>query len=68
MSEPTLTYDKTARKGVITFPNGHRLTVANVDEDKANDFFRKHAAEFHKRDCVLHTSACMETRENSNGG
>ncbi len=62
MSEPRLTYDATTRKGVIEFPNGHRLTIGNVDEDKAKEFFIKHAAEFAKRDCVLHTSACFEVR------
>lgn len=67
MSEPVLTYDKAARKGVISFPNGHRLTISNVDESKAKDFFEKHAQEFMKRDCVLHTSAGFETRGEANG-
>lgn len=62
MTEPTLAYDETARKAVIEFPNGHKLTVGNVDEDKAKQFFAKHAKEFEKRDCVLHTSACFEVR------
>lgn len=63
MSEPKLSYDAAARKGVITFPNGHKLTIGNVDETKAKDFFDKHAAEFMKRDCVLQTSGCVVTRE-----
>lgn len=62
MSEPTLSYDGAARKAVIEFPNGHKLTVGNVDETKAKAFFAKHAREFEKRDCVLHTSACFEVR------
>jgi hypothetical protein len=67
MTEATLTYNKDTREGVITFPNGHKLTVGNVDEAKATDFFKKHAAEFQRRDCVLHTSAGFETRDGSNG-
>jgi hypothetical protein len=67
MTEPTLTYDAATRKGVIAFPNGHRLTIANVDEGQAQAFFKKHAAEFQKRDCVLHTVACIETRSGANG-
>lgn len=55
MTEPTFRYDKEARKGVITFPNGHELRIGNVDEAQAQAFFEKHAAEFMKRDCVLHT-------------
>lgn len=67
MSEPVLTYDKTTRKGVIAFPNGHRLTIANVEQEKFDDFARKNAAEFQRRDCVLHTVAGFETRDVSNG-
>lgn len=67
MSEPTLTYDAKTRKAVIAFPNGHRLTVGNVDEAKAQDFFRKHVAEFARRDCILHTVAGFETRSNTHG-
>jgi hypothetical protein len=66
MSEPTMTYDETARKASIAFPNGHRLTVSNVDRKQAEDFFLKNAAEFMKRDCVLHTSAGFETRGAAN--
>lgn len=67
MSEPVLAYDKDAKRGVITFPNGHRLAIGNVDEDKAKEFFGKHAAEFMRRDCILHTVAGFETRDVSNG-
>lgn len=62
MTEPTFRYDKDARKGVITFPGGHELRIGNVDEPKAKEFFDKHSAEFMKRDCVLHTTACIEVR------
>lgn len=62
MTEPTLTYDAATRKAVIEFPNGHKLKLGNVDEAKAKQFFEKHAKEFEKRDCVLHTSACFEVR------
>jgi hypothetical protein len=65
--EPTFAYDEQARKGVITFPNGHQLTIGNVDRAKAEDFYARHAAEFMKRDCILHTSACFETRSEANG-
>lgn len=67
MNELKLSYDKATRKGVISFPNGHRLTISNVDEDKAQEFFRQHAPEFQKRDCVLHSTACFETRSAANG-
>lgn len=62
MSKPTLAYDKEQRRAVIEFPNGHQLKIGNVDEAKAQEFFEKHAEEFQKRDCVLHTSACFEVR------
>ena len=62
MSEPTFEYDEQARKAVISFPNGHSLRVAGIDKEKAEEFFRKHAAEFAKRDCVLHTSSTFEVR------
>jgi hypothetical protein len=67
MTEPTLSYDKATRKGVITFPNGHRLTVSNVDQEKAEDFFKRHAPEFQKRGCILHGAGAFETRETPNG-
>ncbi len=62
MSEPTLHHDAESRVAVITFPNGHKLTVKNVDKAKADDFFARHAKEFEKRDCVLHTSGTFEVR------
>lgn len=62
MTEPTLAYDAATRKAVIEFPNGHKLTVGNIDEQKAKDFFARHAKEFEKRNCVLHTSSCFEVR------
>ena len=62
MSDPTLEYNEADRIGVITFPNGHKLRVKGVDKTKADEFFQKHAKEFQKRDCVLHTSACVEVR------
>jgi hypothetical protein len=67
MNEPQFAYDAATRKGVISFPNGHKLTIGNIDEVKAKAFFQKHAAEFMRRDCILHTSACFETRGASNG-
>lgn len=67
MSEPKFSYDAATRECVITFPNGHKLTIGGVDEAKAKSFFEKNAAEFMRRDCVLHTVAGFETREVSNG-
>jgi hypothetical protein len=67
MNEPVLTYDAKTRKGVIAFPNGHRLAIGNVDQAQFDEFARKNAAEFQKRDCVLHTVAGFETRETANG-
>jgi hypothetical protein len=34
---------------------------------EGEEFFAKNAAEFQKRDCVLHTVAGFETREQANG-
>ncbi len=65
MSEPTMKYDGTSRSAVIEFPNGHKLRIGNVDEAKARQFYEKHAKEFQRRDCVLHTSACVEVRANA---
>jgi hypothetical protein len=62
MNEPTMTYDAAARKALIEFPNGHKLRVGNIDEEQAKAFFEKNAKEFERRDCVLHTSACIEVR------
>lgn len=62
MSEPVLTYDKDAKRGVIVFPNGHKLAIGNVEQEKFDEFARKNAAEFQRRDCVLHTVAGFETR------
>lgn len=62
MTEPTLEYDESQRVGTISFPNGHKLRVKNVDQAQAETFFKKHATEFAKRDCVLHTMGSMEVR------
>jgi hypothetical protein len=62
MNEPTLDYDEGQRVGTISFPGGHKLKVRNVDREQAQTFFKKHSAEFARRDCVLQTSACIEVR------
>jgi hypothetical protein len=62
MSKATLSYDSAQRKATIEFPNGHQLKIGNIDEAEAQEFFTKHAEEFQKRDCILHTSSCIEVR------
>jgi len=62
MSDIDMTYDRPTRKAVITFANGRRLTLADVSEEQAKDFVARHAPEFERRDCVLHTTGGFEVR------
>jgi len=55
MSDIKLDYDVTAKKGTLTFANGRRMTLAGVTLEQAQAFHKRHAEEFAKRDCVLHT-------------
>jgi hypothetical protein len=50
-----LAYDAGQKRAVLTFPNGRQLAVGNVTEEQAKDFKARHAGEFQKRDCTLHT-------------
>lgn len=65
--EITLAYDAGARRAVLTFPNGRTLAIGCVTEEQAIEFKEKHAAEFQRRDCVLHTGGEFLTREQRNG-
>jgi len=58
----SMTYDGETKKATITFPNGRRLTLSDVSEEQANDFVARHAPEFERRDCVLHTTGGIEVR------
>ncbi len=58
-----LSYDATKKRGVLTFPNGRQIAIDNVTEDQARSFKERHAPEFMKRDCVLHTVDGHFTRE-----
>lgn len=60
-----LAYEAEKKRGVITFPNGRKLTLAGVTEEQAKNFVARHAEEFQRRDCVLHTS--LETRSADHG-
>lgn len=62
----SLAFDAGKGRAVLTFPNGRTLTVDGVNEEKANEFLRKHAAEFQKRDCCLSTVDGSFTRESGN--
>lgn len=63
MSEQiAMSYDGATRKAVITFSNGRKLTLADVSEDQATNFVSRHAKEFERRDCVLHTVGGIEVR------
>ncbi len=64
MSDPIqLEYDATARRALLTFPNGRTLAISNVSEEQAKGFRDKHGAEFQKRDCCLHSVDGEFTRE-----
>jgi hypothetical protein len=63
MKAKTMTYDAVRRRAVITFPNGREFALADVTEEKANEFLEKHADEFGRRDCVLHSVGGTLTRE-----
>lgn len=61
-NEIELAYDAGKSRAVLTFPNGRTLAVGNVTEAQAKAFKEKHAAEFQRRDCVLHTGGEFLTR------
>lgn len=63
MTEIKLDYDAASRKATLTFPNGRTLGVGNVTEEQANAFRDRHAAEFMKRDCCLHSVDGAFTRD-----
>lgn len=58
-----MTYDATAKRAVLTFPNGRTLAIGGVTEGQAKSFKDRHAAEFQKRDCILHTGDGHITRD-----
>lgn len=62
-NEIELAYDAGRKRAVLTFPNGRQLAVGNVTEDQAKDFKTRHAGEFQKRDCTLHTVDGTFTRD-----
>lgn len=63
MSEIKLDYDATAKRAVLTFPNGRTLAIGNVTEEQAQSFRDRHGAEFQKRDCCLQTVDGTFTRD-----
>lgn len=64
-TEITLAYDGEKHRAVLTFPNGRTLAVGNVTEEQATAFKERHAPEFMKRDCCLHTVEGAFTRDSS---
>lgn len=62
-----VTYNEAKRSAVLKFPNGRELRIGNVTREEADDFAARHGPEFQKRDCVLHTSGEVLTREATNG-
>lgn len=54
-TEVALAYDAGKRRAVLTFPNGRTLAIGNVSEEQAQDFQKRHASEFQKRDCAFAT-------------
>lgn len=67
MEESTMAYDATARCAVLTFPNGKKLAISNVDEEQAKRFHEKNGGEFQKRDCCMTTVGHVMTREGNDG-
>jgi hypothetical protein len=63
-----MTYDEAMRRCVITFPNGRELAVGDVTLEQAQKFLARHAGEFQRRDCVLHTVDGTFTREGDANG
>lgn len=61
-SEIELAYDGEKKRAVLTFPNGRQLGIGNVTQEQAQTFKERHAAEFMKRDCCLHTVEGAFTR------
>lgn len=61
--EIKMSYDAAKKRAVLTFPNGRELALDNVTEEQAKAFKERHAPEFLKRDCVLHTVDGHITRE-----
>jgi hypothetical protein len=64
-TEIELAYDAGKKRAVLTFPNGRTLQVGNVTAEQAQDFLKRHAGEFQKRDCTLHTTEGTFTRDES---
>lgn len=61
----SMTYDKARRTAVLSFAKGRELRLSNVTEEQAKEFFERHAPEFERRDCVLHTDGTFEVRDGS---
>lgn len=65
--EISLAYDAAKKRGVLTFPNGRQLTLADVTAEQAEAFRVRHAPEFQRRDCCLSTVEGVMTRGGSSG-
>lgn len=55
-------YDATKKSALLRFKGGRTMKLSNVTEDQAKQFVARHAPEFQRRDCILHTVGGMETR------
>jgi hypothetical protein len=62
MNDIEFAYDEAAKRATLTFPGGHKLRLSGVTEPKAREFLTKHAEEFRRRDCILHTGGTVQTR------
>lgn len=65
--EIDLAYDEEQKRAVLTFKNGRKLVLANVTREKAQDFAKRHAPEFARRDCILHTAGDISMRSDDHG-
>ena len=67
-NEIVMVYSESKRTAILTFSNGRPLKLSNVTKEQAEAFRDKHCAEFQKRDCILHTTDGLFTRDESHDG
>ena len=60
----SMTYDTERSEATLSFQNGRKLKISGVSKEQADAFVARHADEFERRDCVLHTDGTFEVREN----
>jgi hypothetical protein len=67
-SKITMVYDAAARRAVFTDNSGLSFMLGNVTEEKANEWRDRHAQEFFRRRCRMHSVGGHLTREGDTDG